>query len=154
MKTLISLITIFTLLTVKSYSQNSNVNALLEKQATRQEVINTILNNHEYMTEFIQAMHGNQHAMMMNGNSQMNGNNQGQMGMNNQNQMMGRSYMMNMMKNNPDMMQMMMGNMMDVVSGDSTTCHNFVNLMYSHPQMRQMMMQHLNNSNVAGADGK
>jgi hypothetical protein len=41
-----------------------------------------------------------------------------------------------------------------VVSGDSTTCHNFVNLMYSHPQMRQMMMQHLNISNVAGADGK
>ena len=92
MKTLISLITIFTFLTVKSYSQNSNVNALLEKQETRKEIINSILNNHNYMTEFIQEMHGNQHAMMMlNGNNQMTGRKQGDMGMNGSNQMMGNN---------------------------------------------------------------
>ena len=57
---------------------------------------------------------------------------------------------MNMMHNNPGMMQMMMGNMMDVVSGNSTMSRNMVKLMYSHPQM----MQYMNRGNVAGTDGK
>jgi hypothetical protein len=169
MKTLISLITIFTFLTVKSYCQNSNVNALLEKPETRKEIINSILNNHNYMTEFIQEMHGNQHAMMMlNGNNQMTGNqgdmgmngsnqmmgNNNQMGMNGENHMMDRSYMINMMNNNPGMMQTVMQNMMDVVSGDCTMTHSMVNIMYNHPQMRQMFMQQLNHPGMSGSNGK
>lgn len=169
MKTLISFITIFTVLTVNSCGQNSNVNALLEKPETRKEIISSILNNHNYMTEFIQEMHGNQHAMMMmNGNNQMMGNQSGmgmnssnqmmgnnsQMGMNGENQMMDRSYMMNMMNNNPGMMQMMMQNMMDVVSSDSTMTHSMVNMMYTHPQMRQMIMHQLNRTSMSGSESK
>jgi hypothetical protein len=155
---------ILTLLTFISCGQTNDPKRLLNNEETRKEIFSVILNDHNYMTEFIQAMHGNQHAMMMmnSENSNMMGNgehmgmnsntqmkeNQEQMGMNDQNQMMDSSYMMNMMNNNPAMMQMMMGNMMDVVSTDSAMSHNMVNLMYNHSQMRQMMMQRINNSNM------
>jgi hypothetical protein len=165
MKTLV-IFSILALLTFSSYGQTNDAKGLLSNTETRKEIFNVILNDHGYMTEFIKAMHGNQHAMMMmngesnhmmgngehmgmNNNRQMMGN-QEQMGMNNQNHMMDRSYFMNMMNNNPEMMQMMMENMMDAVSGDSTMSHNMVKLMYSHPQM----MQYINRGNVAGTNGK
>jgi hypothetical protein len=162
MKTFIAIISAIVILVLYGFMQDSNVKDLLEKPETRQEVINTILNNHEYMTEFIQAMHGNRHAMMMmNGNGQMSGNNMmsgsnmmgnngsqaGMMG-NSQYPMMNQSQMMNMMHQNPAMMQMMMGNMMNAVSTDSTMSHNMVGMMYRNPQMMQMMMQMMHNSNM------
>lgn len=164
MKTFIFL-SILTLLSFTSYNKTNDVKEKLNNPESRKEIFNTILNDHEYMTEFIQAMHGNQHAMMMmygdnnytigkSGNMVMNDSNQmmgnqEQMGMNGQNHMMDRSYFINMMNNYPGMMQMMMGNMIDVVAEDSKTCHNFVDLMYSHHQMRQMIMQQINRNDVA-----
>ncbi len=164
MKTLI-FFSILTLLSFNSYNKTSDVKEKLNNPESRKEIFNTILNDQGYMTEFIQAMHGNQHAMMMmygnnnytmgnSGNMIMNDSNQmmgslEQMGMSGQNHMMDRSYFINMMNKNPGIMQMMMGNMMDVVAGDSKTCRNFVDLMYSHHQMRQMFMQQINRFNVA-----
>ena len=156
MKTFIAVLSTIVIFVLYGFMQDSNVKSLLEKPDTRKEIINTILNNHEYMTEFIQAMHGNQHAMMMmNGTGQMSGNNMmnqggGHMGMmnNGQNQMMNQSQMMNMMHHNPAMMNMMMGNMMNTVATDSTMSHNMVNMMYNNPQMMQMMMQMMHNNNM------
>lgn len=160
MKTLV-FFSILTLETFTGYSQTKDAKGLLNNNETRKEVFNIILNDHGYMTEFMQAMHGNQHAMMMmngenkhmmrngehmdmNSDSSMMGNKE-QMGMSSQNNMMDRSYFMNMMNKNPGMMQMMIGNMMDVVASDSTMSRNMVNIMYNHPQMMNMMMQHERN---------
>jgi len=165
MKTLLAVISAIVIMGIYGFMQGSNVKELLEKPDTRKEIINTILNSHSYMTEFIQAMHGNEHAMMMmNGNGQMSGNNmmsgmsgnnmmnqgENQMGSMNNGQypMMNQSQMMNMMHQNPQMMQMMMGNMMNAVSTDSTMSHNMVNMMYRNPQMMQMMMQMMHNNNM------
>lgn len=191
MKTILIIISAVVILSNPAFSQNSRVKELLEKPDTRKEVINSILNNHEYMSEFIQAMHGNQHAaLMMNGNGQttanqsysgMNGSgqmmgNQGQMGMNgnnhimdqdqdqnqNQNQMMShnqmlsRSYFMNMMHSNPGMMEMMMGNMMNTVSTDSSMSNYMINIMTENPRMLQIMKQHLGTMHLGfnNADSK
>ncbi len=154
MKTLISLLAVISILTVNSYGQKSEANALLKKPETRKEIINLILNDHNYMTEFIQDMHGNQHAMMMmNSNNQMIGNKE-QMDMNDQNPVPDKSYMMNMMHNNPAMMQMMMGNMMDVVATDTAMSHNMLNMMTNHPQIMQMMRQQINHKGMTGTMGK
>jgi len=157
MKTLIAIVAVLGIMVAYGFMQDSDVKAMLEKPDTRKEIINAILNDHNYMTEFIQAMHGNKHAMMMmNGNGEMSGNSNmmmnqgnGQMGMmNGQYPMMNQSEMMNMMHQNPAMMRMMMGNMMNTVSTDSAMSHNMVNMMYSHPQMMQMMMQMMHGNNM------
>lgn len=158
MKTLLAIFSAAVILTAGAFTKDQDIKKLLEKPDTRREIINSILNNHEYMSEFIQAMHGNQHAMiMMNGNNQMMGNqgqmgmngngqmmgNQGQMGMAGNNQMMSQSSMMNMMHNNPGMMQMMMNNMMNTVATDTSMTNYMIRMMANNPQMLQMMIQHL-----------
>jgi hypothetical protein len=178
MKTIITMISLMTILVINSYGQSTDIKALLQKPETRKEVFNAILNDHNYFTEFMGAMHGNQHAMAMwnnqnkmTGNSQvmgsqgqrgMNGQNtmtgnsqmmgsQGQMGMNGQNQMMDRSYMMNMMNHNPAMMKALMDRMMDVVSTDSTMSKNMISMMYSHPLMAQMMTKQENHNGITSS---
>jgi hypothetical protein len=62
--------------------------------------------------------------------------------------------MMSMMKQNPDLMQKMMGNMMDMCEKDSTQCKHMAEVMSEHPQMMQMCMQKMKEKGMMGADGK
>ena len=164
MKTLLIIISAVAILAAAAFTQDPGVKQLLEKPGTRKEIINTILNNHDYMSEFIQALHANPHAMtMLNGNGGMMGsqgrmgmtgnsqmmNNQGSMGMNGNNSMMSESYMMNLMHNNPGTMHMIMGNMMNAVATDTSMTNYMIRRMANNPEMLQMMIQHLNNMHTA-----
>ena len=74
------------------------------------------MNDHELMTDFMSAMHNNEHAMMMMQNDRqiMMGHHDEENGeeMNQPHQMMDHTRMMNMLKDDPEMMQDMMGAMM------------------------------------------
>ena len=65
MKTLTIILSMLSLLTYNSFSQNADVKGLLDKPETRTEIFKTIMNDHELMMDFIKAMKGNDHAMMM-----------------------------------------------------------------------------------------
>jgi hypothetical protein len=153
MKTLV-IFSILTLVTFSSYSQTNDTKGLLNNTETRKEVFNIILNDHGYMTEFMQAMHGSQHAMMMmKENNQMEGQ-AGNMEMKNEHQMMDSGNMMGMMKNNPEMMQKMMGNMMEMCKQDTSMRSKMANMMVKQPEMMQMCMQKMKDNGMMGADGK
>lgn len=144
MKTLLIIISMLLFFTINSCSQNEETARLLNNKVTRQEVFNSIQNNHDLMNEFMQNAKGNQHAMMMmQGNNQMMGQT-GQMGMNNEQKMMGKSYMMDMMHNNPEMMQMMMNNMVSVCATDSVMSGNLLHTMAQYPLMMRMMRNPMN----------
>ncbi len=159
-----------TFIVINGYSQNINVNDLLEKMETRTEIYNAILNNHEHMQDFMNSAKGNQHAMlMMNQNNQLmkqadnnEGKNENQMmghdqmmGMNkgdmmnsnnmeqNRNQMMGDNHMMNMMKDNPEMMQNMMGSgmypMRGQMMGQNTPMKKYGMMVNRLPNMQQQL---------------
>ena len=160
MKTLMVMISMFTLLTMNSFGQTKAINKLLENKDSRQELFNAIQNDHGLMSEFMQNMHGNQHAMMMWNNTQMDKDNaNGQMHgqhMMHQNEsmngsghpyMMNRNQMMDLMHNNPQMMQMMMNNMVNVSATDTVMSQHLVNQMMQHPQMMNMMnnQEHMGN---------
>ena len=152
MKTLIVIISTMLFLTLNSNGQNKTMTKFLENKETRQELFNTIQNDHELMMDFMQKMKGNQHAMMMiNNNNNMMMGHEGQMGMNN-NQMMDQTQMMNMMHNNPSMMEMMMSNMVNVCATDSIMSRKVINMMSQHPQMRSMMMQQMNQNGTMGTE--
>ncbi len=93
MKALTLIITMIAFITLSSYTQKDNVDQLLQKKDSRNEVFNKIMNNRGLMLDFMNAMHGNQQAMMMwNQNyrhMQSNGTET-----NNNYSMMGRGYMM------------------------------------------------------------
>ncbi|MFB6341876.1 hypothetical protein ACE1ET_09140 [Saccharicrinis sp. FJH62] len=142
MKTLMIIISMFALMTMNIFGQTKTINNLLEIKESRQEVFNAIQNDHQLMSEFMQNMHGNQHALMMWNNAQMNGNNsndqaQGQY-------MMNRTQMLSLMHNNPQMMQALMNNMVNVSATDTVMSQHLVNQMMQHPQMMYMMNHHGN----------
>ena len=61
-----------TLFTVNVLGQKGDVKTLLENRESREDVFNTILNDPNLMTEFMNRMSGNAHAMaMMRGNQTM-----------------------------------------------------------------------------------
>ena len=154
MKTIMIMISMVTFLSFNSLGQNKEITKLLNNQETRKELFSAIQNDHELMTDFMQNAKGNQHAMMMMGqNGQMMGQN-GQMGMNNKQQMMGQSDMMNMMHNNPEMMGMMMNNMISACATDSVMSRNLVHGMARYPQMRQMMKGYKNQQGTMGPHGQ
>jgi len=137
-------------LSLSSFAQSETVDKVLKNQESKMELFNAIQNDHQLMMEFMQNMHGNQHAMMMWKNDQMMGQNKemnqhqmmGQgnmMGSGSEHPMMDKNGMMQMMHNNPEMMQKMMNNMVDVCATDSVMSHNMVDQMSQHPQMMQMM---------------
>jgi hypothetical protein len=160
MKTIRTVTTIFVavlLLSVNAYSQNTSVKTLLDKPETRTEVFNTILGDHQLMMEFMTAMKGNEHAMMMmqNSDSQMKGMKEnGSMESSSTNHKMHQGEMMGMMKDNPEMMMNMMGNMMDMCEQDSTMSTKMANMMTDHPEMMEMCMKKMNEKGVMGSDGK
>jgi hypothetical protein len=49
--------------------------------------------------------------------------------------------MLTMMKENPELLDQMMGNMMDLCEKDSTQCGNLAEVMSEHPHLMMMGMQ-------------
>lgn len=134
MKTITTIFVAVLLLTVNGYSQNISVKALLNKPETKNEVFNTILGDHQLMMEFMTAMKGNEHAMMMmqNSNSQMIGMKEnGGMETSSTNHNMQHGDMMGMMKSNPEMMK----KMMEVCMKDSAMRCTMVDMMTEQPEM-------------------
>lgn len=158
MKTFALIITIFTLTAFTAMGQNDEINNLLQNPNTRSEIYNTIMNSHEYMSDFMESAHGNQHAMMMMRNGMMGEN--GQMGMSEEHHMMNNGQMMNgnnmdmkgqhqvmgMMMDNPSMMPGVMNEMMNYSEKDSTMYHRMIEVMTQHPQMMQMATNKMNHS--------
>lgn len=74
MKMLSGILSVLAFAVLGSCKQSADTGALLENTQTRTEIINAIAGNHGYMTEFMEAMQANDHAMqMMQGNQQMMG---------------------------------------------------------------------------------
>ena len=72
MKTAAMIFSMITLFTVNVLGQKGDVKTLLENRESREDVFNTILNDPNLMTEFMNRMSGNAHAMaMMRGNQTM-----------------------------------------------------------------------------------
>lgn len=72
MKTIVLAISVFSVLSFNGYGQTNKATQLLKNKEERIETFNAILNNHELMVDFMDAMKGNEHAMMMmKGNNQM-----------------------------------------------------------------------------------
>jgi len=178
MKALTLIITMVAFITLSSYKQDDKVDQLLQNQNTRKEVFNKILNNRELMIDFMNAMHGDQQAMMMwnqnyrhmqnnktdtNDNYSMRGHNN-MMGRYNGNHMMGsantndNSYMgygpmMNQMMNNPNQMRGFMTNMMNTYGQDSTFVNNMAKIMANHPQLMNRAMHDYNQNDTMGMNG-
>lgn len=158
MKRISVLIAIAFLFAMSGFSQDTNTEKLLSNEQSRTQIFNAIMNDHQLMSEFINAMHGNEHAMMMmqnnfrsngqdynmpmHGNSQMMGHN-GNMHMQTQgdqtgmmmnyNEMMNR--MMTAIKDNPEIMGQMMERMMNLSENDSTMTGYMVNVLKEYPDM-------------------
>lgn len=159
--TLVLIFSMMTFLTLNSFGQDKKIAGLLENQANRTEIFNAILSDHNLMMEFMQAMKGNEHAMMM-----MKGNNpmmekDGKMEMTpeqlvsqHEHQMMGHGDMMGMMKENPEMMRNMMGNMMDMCKQDSAMCSKMADMMTDSPEIMEMCMKKMKEKGMMGPDGK
>ncbi|WP_428741023.1 hypothetical protein [Tenacibaculum sp.] len=84
-----------------SCNQKPDVDKILKDQETKERIFKSIAENHEYMTEFMETMHNNEHAMQM---------------------MMNNNMMMNNMMGNKNMMHQMMN--------DSTKMHNMLQMMH------------------------
>jgi len=79
MKTITLLFLMMGFWTFNIYGQNSDIKGLLEKPETRTEIFNSILNDHEVLTEFMKALEENDHAMMMMRHSSLLTDNDGEM---------------------------------------------------------------------------
>lgn len=152
MKTIILVISVVSLLSLNGYSQTTKANDLLKNKETRNETFNAILNNHELMMEFMDAMKGNEHAMMMmKGNNQMMNDN-GKSDMHQEHQNMNHDQMMSKMNENPEMMQKMMGNMMEMCEKDSAMRCKMADMMTQHPKMMNTMMQKMKGKDIKKMD--
>ncbi|CAN5184612.1 hypothetical protein BH23BAC2_BH23BAC2_01460 [soil metagenome] len=94
MRTLVIIFSVVGLMTFNSCKQEPDVQAMLQNPETRDEVIKTIAENQDFMTEFMENMQG-EDMQMMQGNKKMMGT------------MMQGEGMQMMMKGNSDMMNMM-----------------------------------------------
>lgn len=135
MKKLLIILTAIGLLSLNSCYQKTDSNTMLENIETRAEIFNAITSNHDYMTEFVSNMQGNNHAMqMMQGNKKMMGNMMKGQGMQ---MMMEDSTMMNQMMGNKQMMHSMMQGMMK----DGKMMGNMMKMMNEKGMMSEDCMQ-------------
>jgi hypothetical protein len=164
MKTIAMILFLSPIWAINSLGQENEVTGLLNNSESRTAIFSAILNDHQLMMDFMDAMKDNNHAMMMMrsdsammGNPSMGGmHNSGEhkmMGMNNDSaEMMHQKK--GMIKQNPDMRKKMMGNMMDMCEKDSIQCKHMAEVMSDHPQMMQMCMHKMKEKGMMGADGK
>lgn len=147
---------------LNSFGQSADVSGLLNKSDTRTEIFNTILNSHELMMEFMNAMEKNDHAMMMiNENDQImmqqdRNMKSGEEEKNHDHQMMGHSNTREGMMGNSGMMQNMkiMRDMMDSCDQDSIMCNEIADLMSEHPHMMQKSIQKMKEHGMMDSNGK
>jgi len=112
-----------------SCQSSSNPNQVLSNKETRKEIMDTIANNSEMMSEMMAAMMSSENGKtMMQGNEKMN-----MMMMEN------HGAMMKMMKGNPSMMEGMMADMMEACKGDSSMMSSLCKTMMRDQQMMDMM---------------
>jgi hypothetical protein len=158
MRTIVIVFSMLTLLTFNGYSQNVDVKGLLDKPETRTEIFNAIVGDHELMMKFLEVVKENEHASMMmhDENNPMNKmeSKEWMSEMSGNQQLMDHSEMMSMMKDNPEMMQKMMVNMMDMSDRDSTIRGKMADMMIQHSQLMQMCMQEMIEKGMIGPDGK
>ncbi|WP_417858594.1 hypothetical protein [Xanthomarina gelatinilytica] len=122
MKTLLIVLSAVGLLNLNSCKQETNPQALMENPETRTEVFNAISKNHDYMTEFMESMHDNQHAMqMMQGNKKM-------------------------------MSSMMQGEGMQMMMKDSTMMHSIMDGMMNDGKMMGTMMKMMHEKGMMSED--
>lgn len=102
MKNRIFFLAIAALLLLSTSCNNPvNIDQVLQNETTRQQVFEKITTDHELMTEFMNEMMNSEHAkMMMKGNAGM------------KDMMMGDGDIVQMMKDQPEMMHNMMSGMM------------------------------------------
>ena len=75
MKTTTIILMVIGLVSLSSCEQKTDTNVMLENSETRTELFDAIASNHNYMTEFMGNMQGNDHTMqMMKGNQNIMGN--------------------------------------------------------------------------------
>src|SRR5699024_7791204 len=95
MRSILFIFTLTCLMSLSGYSQETDIQSMLQDQENRGKVYQTIMEDQTYMKEFMQEMHQNKQAMqMMEGNEQMKQKMHGQK--------------MEGMMQNPEMMQNMM----------------------------------------------
>lgn len=122
MKTLLIVLSAVGLLSLNSCKQETNTQALMENPETHTEVFNAISKNHDYMTEFMESMHDNQHAMqMMQGNKKM-------------------------------MSSMMQGEGMQMMMKDSTMMHSMMDGMMNDGKMMGTMMKMMHEKGMMSED--
>ncbi len=103
-----------------------NVDKLLKDETTRNQMFDKIATDHEMMTGFIDVMMKNDHAkMMIKGNKGM------------KDMMMGDGNIMRMMKDQPEMMKSMMGEMMK----DGKMMGNMMKMMKEQGMMSEKCME-------------
>lgn len=125
MRTLVIILSVIGLVSLNSCNQEKNAQALLEDPETRNEIFTTIADNHDYMSEFMDNMPSNQHAMqMMQGNKKMMGS-----------MMQGEG--MQMMMRDSTMMHSMMNGMMN----DGKTMGTMMKMMHEKGMMTEDCMQ-------------
>ncbi|MEX0995860.1 MAG: hypothetical protein WDZ45_02280 [Flavobacteriaceae bacterium] len=122
MKTLLIIFSAIGLLSLNSCNQETNPQALMDNPETRTEVFNTITQNDDYMTEFMESMPNNQHTMqMMQGNKKMMG-------------------------------SMMQGEGMQMMMKDSTMMHSMMNGMMNDGKMMETMMKMMHEKGMMSKD--
>jgi hypothetical protein len=124
MKTLVIILSAIGLLSLNSCKQGTDSQALMESPETRTEVFNTITQNDDYMTEFMENMQGNNQAMQMM---------QGNKGMMN---MMMKGEGMNIMKDSTMTM-----NMMHSMMKDGIMMNHMMQMMQNEGMMSEDCMQ-------------
>ena len=73
MRNLVIIFSVIGLLSLNGCKQSTDVQTLLQNEETRSEILKDLVQNHDYMMEFMEQMQGSDHAMqMMQGNKKMN----------------------------------------------------------------------------------
>lgn len=139
MKTFLIIISMIGLLSCTNAEKDKkDITGQLNNQQTRQEIFQAIQNNPKLLTEFMQEMHGNQQAMMEQGNINF----------------MNQQYMQNMMQTNPEFMQQIMDSMIGASAKDSMWTRQMINQMAQYPQMMQMMNGYMNSNGMMGGNNQ
>jgi transcriptional regulator of aromatic amino acid metabolism len=105
--------------------QKPDINSLLESQETKNEIFKTIIDNNDYMMEFMESMQNSENAMQLfQGNKKMMGK-----------MMKGKG--MQMMMNDSTMIRGMMRQIMN----DSTQMNSMMQMMHQKRMMSNECMQ-------------
>lgn len=110
-------------------NQQPSTEAVLENESQRQEIMETIADDHDLMMEMHQTMMNSEHGKMMMMQDE------GMMQM-----MMGNKAMMKKMMDKPEMRQQMIQNMMQRMEQDSTMQQRMTGMMANHKGMMKSMM--------------